>query len=241
MSLSNGDLAKSIYYFIPRLVSCQDENLIHLLLPQCWLESPIDTLKVIFYKRDCRGGEGNRQFFLKCYQWIIANHQTIAEKYMYYIPIFGCYKDLLYFLDTPVEHKVYTIFANQLQLDLDSMNRCKEQNKHISISLASKWCPSINSQYDKKYKFCKKLSEFLGVHTKNYQEFLRKQYLSPLREYLKLTETLISQQRWNEINLYNVPKIALKRHTPTFKKYIPDYFNTWRKNNVKKRKSWHGT
>ena len=223
----------SIYYFIPQLLKCvynsdiETIDKLNILLPQCWAESPSDTLKIIFYKRDCRGGEGDKNFFLHCFKWIVFNHYEVANKYIYFIPFFGCYKDLLYLLDTPISNKVYIIFANQLKLDLETVNRCKEQNDYFPISLASKWCPSIGSHYDKKFNFCKKLSFHLNYTDKKYQEFIRKQYLSPLREHLKITERLVSQQRWNEINYYSVPKLSMKKFVFSFLKHDQAKFIEW--------------
>lgn len=107
------------------------ESQIVKLLPQCWNESPLDTLKLIFNKRDCRGGAGEKKIFEVSYKWLITNHFDTALKNLEFIPEFGYYKDLLNFLDTPMDKEVYKLFSNNLKKDLSAL---KEYNNTRGVA-----------------------------------------------------------------------------------------------------------
>ncbi len=102
----------------------------NLLLGNCWKENPLYTLRLIFYKRDCRGGAGEKLIFEESFKWLIQTAPNTAKKNIKHIPTFGYYKDWLRFLDTPIADEIYAQFANQLQTDI---NLIKTYQKDLSL------------------------------------------------------------------------------------------------------------
>ncbi len=218
-------------------VTRQNSSHLSSLLNACWKESPLDTLRLIFYKRDCRGGSGERKIFEVCYKWLIENHVETSITNCKYIPEFGYYKDLLNFLGTPLHKVVCNTFAEQITEDMSNLFNFYTNDDDLQVpklSLASKWIPSPKSYYDKKFNVCNDISVLLG-YTDRLQENYRKT-INPLREQLTIVEKLMSNNKWDEIKFENVPSIAMKRLKNAFMKHQPERFNEWIKN-VKTGKS----
>lgn len=54
------------------------------MLINSWNEDALDTLKIIFQMRDCRGGKGEKANFIKCLKWLMEAHPDTLEKNLVY-------------------------------------------------------------------------------------------------------------------------------------------------------------
>lgn len=117
-------------------------------------------------------------------------------------------------------------------------------DKFEELSLAAKWCPSLDSSYDELLLVCEGIArklfaredhaEYDGVEEAHYaykvRTRLRKEVLVPLRNALELPEVFMCAKRWREIpyervasNGMNVgKKVFLKRDRDGFVEYIDD-------------------
>lgn len=165
-----------------------------LLFKNAYEENKDLALKCLFYLRDVRGGQGERNFFRICFNWLCKNYPADARKLYTLLPEYGRYDDLWYATEgTEVFRNCIALIEDQLALDLDSK----------TPSLLAKWLPSENtSSYDTR-KMANKIRKALGLSSKQY----RKQ-LSTLRERIKVVETLMSENRWNEIEFDKIPSRA---------------------------------
>eukprot|EP00494_Astrolonche_serrata_P031792 UN32061 len=115
------------------------------------------------------------------------------------------------------------LFARQLRKDLAKM----KENK--SVSLCSKWTPSLDSSYDKRTFICEGIARKL--YPKNSDEKLKKmdnyyygyfvrnqlrKDLTKLREHIKVCERLMSTNRWKEIEYEKVPSVCMTIHANNF-------------------------
>lgn len=89
-------------------------------------------------------------------------------------------------------------FADLLKVDMEFYN----SNKLYGISLAAKWCPSLDSSYDRATLMCESVArkvfpkevfiEYQDVEDAHYaylvRDRLRKEVLVPLRKSLELPE-----------------------------------------------------
>lgn len=92
------------------------------LLSRAWEESPLDTLKVVFHLRDCRGGKGERARFHDCLRWLVGNgHGAHVRKNLEHVPFYGTYKDLFSLCGTGLEFDALRLYARQLRDDVDSV------------------------------------------------------------------------------------------------------------------------
>lgn len=88
-------------------------------LEASWVEDPLDTLKIIFHTRDCRGGKGERLLFRQSLSWLATREPSVVLANMDVVPEYGRWEDLLWFIDFSdvFANRVAEIFANQLRKD----------------------------------------------------------------------------------------------------------------------------
>lgn len=214
------------------------------LLPLCWEESPIHTLKLIFQKRDCRqqgAGAGEKEIFWHSFIWLWNNHKEVARKNFHLIPEYGSWKDLLQLskLDMSLRQDTIQLFAEQLHRDRDAYDtmlsphspdpELNAKAKPINLSLCSKWCPSEGSHFDKGLTdFCKELASEMKIPPRKWQQTLRRVYLSPLRRHLEIVESFMCGKQWNNINFNHVPSVAMKLYRKAFERNS-ETFTQWMK------------
>jgi len=190
-------------------------------------EDLIDTFILSFQTRDPRGGKGEREIGRKMFQWLFENHPEKFKKVYKLIPEYGRWDDIITLFENKSNEKVQKdilkFFAYQLRKDKENML------KGSPISICAKWAPSEGDSDDKKYKIVDLLCNELNVSKREY----RKDYLSPLRAYLKIVETFMCSNKWDDIDYSKVPSCAMKKLKKAFEKHSPELFTTW-KNSLSK-------
>ena len=165
-----------------------------LLFKNAYEEDKNLALKCLFYLRDVRGGQGERRFFRICFNWLAKNYPNDARKIYTLLPEYGRYDDMWYSTTgTELWRNTIAFIEDQLALDLDSR----------TPSLLAKWLPSENTSSYETRQMAKKIRKALNLSSKQY----RKQ-LSTLRERIKVVETLMSENRWDEIEFDKIPSKA---------------------------------
>lgn len=127
-------------------------------------------------------------------------------------------KELASVSDPELVDALIGAFADQLKRDLCSMNEGKP------CTLAAKWAPTENCALDRKYDAVAKIAKTLAVSKRNY----RKQYLAPLRAYLKVVERYMCHKNWEAIDYSAVPSCAMKRLKKAFAKNDATRFEEWK-------------
>ncbi|KAG2722088.1 hypothetical protein I3760_02G113600 [Carya illinoinensis] len=121
------------------------------------------------------------------------------------------------------------VFADLLKSDIGALGR-GEVHK---ISLAAKWCPSIDSSYDKSLLICEGIArrvfsresekEYEGIDEAHYvyrvRDRFRKQVLVPLHKALELPEVFLSANEWNSLPYNRVASVAMKTYKKLFSKH----------------------
>lgn len=190
------------------------------LILRSWNENKLDTLRIVFQARDCRGGKGERDAFIYCLKELIALSKADVLCNLVHIPLYGRWDDLLKLLDTELRAEVVEIFCQQLKKDLENL----QNGKGYEVSLAAKWAPTEGRKYDKKYCAIKLFCKRLGCDRKEY----RKKYLTPLRKHLEIVERNMALNMWDEINYSNVPAICMSKRKKAFEKHDEMRFNEWK-------------
>lgn len=214
---------KRLDLFFKTVRGITEQNLLPLL-EQAWAEDALDTLKLLFYTRDCRGGKGERAIFFTGMKWVIENHTQSFLNNLSLIPTFGRWSDLLQFLATgndQVDEAVAQVIANQLKEDLSAMNEGKP------VTLCAKWCPTEHCHFDKKVSAVKKICKALGLDGKDAKKQYRKEYLQPLRAYLKVIEVFMCAKQWDKIDYSKVPGQAMNKLKKAFTKNDPERFQEY--------------
>lgn len=188
------------------------------ILDKMWEESPELTIKNIFQKGDCRGGAKEKRLFIVAMNWLIKNHIEWAN--LEHVPEYRYWKDLvtLVTINKNILHKVVDLFATQLQKDVKSLIIGE------SVSLCAKWVPTEGCAEDKLFpEFLKSLRKRMRLTSRE----LRTNYLTPLRAHLKIVETSMCENKWEEIDYSKVPSVAMQRYRKTFEKRDSDRFSEW--------------
>ena len=171
-----------------------DEDVI-LMFRKAYAENAELAMKMLFYIRDVRGGQGERRFFRVVIKYM-ANHAEYCEsirKNIVNIAEYGRWDDLYALCDTPLEKDMFEFMKGQLALDLD----CK------TPSLLAKWMKSENASSRETARLADKTRAYLGMTHKQYRKVL-----STLRARINVLEVLMSANRWDEIEFDKIPSKA---------------------------------
>lgn len=222
--------------FFKLVRNIEDENLLPLI-DESWSSSKIDTMRILFQWRDCRGGKGDYMGFLKSLSHISEKYLDWVDVNIKNIPEYGRYLDLVILwhlvdIDSPLRDSIMKFVTDQLVKDIDKMK------KEESVSLLAKWLPSENSKYDKYEKgkggrfvvcLCKKLFNVQKVTSKHIQN-LRINFITPLRKHIGIVESLMCNKDYINIDYEKVPSVAMncykkafmKNDQQAFQQYIED-------------------
>ncbi|KAK4586110.1 hypothetical protein RGQ29_023338 [Quercus rubra] len=132
---------------------------------------------------------------------------------------------------------VCDVFAELLKSDLEFMSRGED----FKISLAAKWCPTVDSAYDKSLLICEGIArrvfpkesekEYEGIEEAHYayrvRDRLRKQVLVPLHKILELPEVFMSAKQWDSLPYNRVASVAMKTYKGLFEKHDKERFEEY--------------
>ncbi|GER26077.1 hypothetical protein STAS_01692 [Striga asiatica] len=138
-----------------------------------------------------------------------------------------------------LHERVSDYFALCLRSDMENLNS-GQSNK---ISLAAKWCPSLDSSYDQVTLLCEPIAkkvfpreefpEYEGVEEAHYayrvRDRLRKQVLVPLRKVLELPEVYMSAKQWSTLPYNRVSSVAMKMYKQVFREHDEQRFGEYLK------------
>lgn len=164
------------------------------------------TVRALFYLRDIRGGQGERDLFRVILGRLFQLDAQTGNTVLKWIPEYGRWDDL------PICDTTIQLIAQQLKLDEQDMS--DEQ----SVSLMAKWLPSENASSEKTKKAARYIANALNMEPKEYR-----QRLVALRKYITLLEQDMSSNNWN-INYSKVPSQALRKHTKAFNRHDAEGF-----------------
>ena len=174
-------------------------------------------MKCLFYLRDIRGGQGERRFFRVCYKWLADFDLAAAHRNLRNIPDYGRWDDLLALLDTKAKTAVIEVIKTQITEDLSAI-----KNGGANVSLCAKWLPSENSSSTKTKVLASRIRKELGMTSRQYRKTL-----SLLRKTIKLVETQMSENKWDEIEYNNLPSRAGFQYRKAFARHDYARYNNF--------------
>lgn len=181
------------------------------LFDKAWDENSDLALKCLFYLRDITEGQGERRFFRTVFRNLAIVNSKVAAFNIKNIPFYGRWDDLYCLVGTPVEDKAFEFMHTQLELDLHS----------ATPSLLAKWLKSENASSEETKRLGTLTRRYFGMTSREYRKTL-----SNLRRKINIVETLMSQNRWEEIEFDKIPsragfvyRNAFARHDITRERY----------------------
>ena len=175
------------------------------LFSRAYAEDRLLALKILFYFRDVREGQGERNTFRILMNWLGQHYADVARKNLENVPFYGRFDDLYSLVGTSLEGEVFALFAKQLKADLRNMKAGE------NVSLLAKWLKSENTSSQESCKLGRKTREALELTPKRYRKIL-----SSLRNYINVLETKMCAGKWNEINFEQVPSKASLNYRKAF-------------------------
>lgn len=176
-------------------------------------EDKLTAMKFLFFIRDREEGLGERRTFRVIIKHLAHIEPEIIKAVIPLIAEYGRYDDLLELFDTPLEEDMLSYIAAQWNKDMKDM----QENK--SISLLSKWLPSINASAKKKEQ-AKKIIAYINLECNDTgKEIKEKDYrktLSVMRKYLDVVEKKMCANEWDKIKYENVPSRANLKYNNAF-------------------------
>lgn len=219
------------FFFHSAAMREADEKHITDMWDNAFKEDPQTALRILFYVRDVRGGQGERRVFRIIVKHMLNNKDTLewlcgnAEL----IPEYGRWDDLIYLTyegkNTPFEKIGLKIIDNQLFNDYQFIGTSE-------VSLLGKWMPSENASNSNTKEMAKYFIKKLKVTNKNYRKIL-----SVIRKHLRIVETNLTKKDYESIDYSTVPSKANLKYRKAFlrndNKRYTEYLNMVNKGETK--------
>lgn len=177
------------------------ESQIKSLFSKAFNENPTLALKTLFYLRDIKQGQGERNLFKVSLKHLAVHSKESLIKNIHLVSEFGRWDDLLVLLDTDVKKEVLSFIEFNLKKDMVSKNP----------SLLAKWLPSENASSHETKKNAKIIRKSLGMTPREYRVTL-----SSLRKKINLVETNLTQKNYEDIDYSKVPSKAGMQYRTAF-------------------------
>ncbi len=171
----------------------REENDLILMFDNAFKEDPLTAMRLAFWIRDIRGGQGERRWFRVVMKHMAKTNPNVISKNLGLIPEFGRWDDLYTFVGTPLEKNAMEFMHKQFLLDM----QCD------TPSLLGKWLKSENTSSAESVALARRTRKYFKLSSRNYRKSLSK-----LREKINIVETLMSQNRWDEIEFDKLPSKA---------------------------------
>lgn len=157
------------------------------------------ALRTLFYIRDVRGGQGERDIFRACMEELAAFDVNTADRMLKFIPEYGRWDDVVY-------HRAANVAAVEM-----IKKQLAEDEKSDTPSLLAKWMPSENTSSKVTIIAARNWAHALGLKPSQYRKLISK-----LRKKLHLLEQDMSAKKWMDIKYDKLPSQAFRKHTKAF-------------------------
>ena len=179
-----------------------------------FLEDRALAMRLLFYIRDIRGGQGMRRVFRVIVKFLANNYPQLVVKNLDNFLFFGRGDDVLCLLDTPIKDKALK------WIDLviaDDMNSLLEDGGQPS--LLAKWLPSENASSKETKRYGAMVRKAMNISPKQYRKLLK-----TLRARINVVETLMSRNKWEQINFNKLPSRAAMIYSDAFMRHVQDNY-----------------
>lgn len=179
--------------------------------------------KLILYTRDIHYGKGERYLFYKLLLYFYKINPTCKQIVFDIIPYitggyklssdikpYGSFLDLNKLLEIiykeNIREEYYELVEYIIEHYIDNIFNDYNSDSDSNISLAAKWIPKVGKSLDKKYNIAKLIIErCYPTYTYNVSHKYYRQMISELNERINTTEKYMCNDRWEEIEVKNVP------------------------------------
>lgn len=226
---SSGKAVSDLFFALGNVRTSDTKTNMNLFI-NALIEDAERTLKILFYARDIRGGQGERKFFRDALKEILVGKETklvfdstpnsgrtpmdFHNLLVMLCAEYGRFDDYFDVMEEILKEKKYSD-----SLFLTSVNMFSWIKQYLTVDeegnlvggnqLLFKWLP-------RKGLYTNRLRKFMGMDRKTYRKLL-----------VSSTETVeqkITRKEYDSIEFQKLPSLALKRHTKFFNKNIEARF-----------------
>lgn len=191
-----------------KIAACRnDVKQAQKLFAHAYAENPETATRILFWARDIRGGQGEREVFRNLFKYLVEENGEIGAKLISLVPVYGRWDDLLVLENTSAWETVLNAIQNQLNLDRVSYKA------GAAVSLLAKWMPSINASSKDTKRLGRKIAAHLGMTEREYRKVL-----SNLRTHINVVEKAMCSKEWSAIDYSKVPSRAAFMYRKAFAK-----------------------
>jgi hypothetical protein len=177
------------------------------LFAHAYKEDPETATRILFWARDIRGGQGERDVFRHLFKYLVEETPDIGKQLVELVPVYGRWDDLMVLENTSAWTTV--LEAIKAQLNADMVLASSDGN----ISLLAKWLPSINASSKDSKRLGRKIADALGMSERQYRKTLTK-----LRNHISIVETAMCSKEWSAIDYSKIPSRAAFMYRKAFAK-----------------------
>lgn len=214
------------FFSVGGALRSRDDISVIRVFEKAYQEDPLLAIKALFYFRDIREGQGERNTFRTLINFCASKHPESIRENIGLIAEYGRWDDLYALVDTKLENEIWPIIDAQLAADAVSDNP----------SLLAKWLPSENTHARKRAaRVLRDRAEFHAgsedlewykTSTPRYAKLTRKalnmssrtyrKLLSVIRKKINLVETAMSTNGWSEVQYDKIPSKAGMQYRKSF-------------------------
>lgn len=193
------------------------------LFEKAYQADRLTAVRTLFYLRDIRGGQGERDVFragLRRLDALLdADEGCVSERAWHNLLAavgeYGRWDDLF---ALGVRGDVVEIIARQLTHDMIAFNLSPTE----PVSLMAKWMPSENASSPATKKLARELRAKLEMTSEAYRKMISK-----LRGRIRLLEQQMSANQWGEIDYGKLPSLAHSKHVKAFKRHDAERYTSY--------------
>lgn len=173
------------------------------LIEKAYSQDPLLTTKIVFYLRDIRNGQGNRDI-LRTFIKFLFDQKKLEEivKLIPYIPEIGRWKDIIELIEYNSKIINKTVYSEIYKGFTDI----------TKSGLMAKWLP-------RQGKIANKLAKMFQI--------TRKEWRQSIVALTNTVEQRMSANKWQDIDYDKVPSIASKIYAKAFKKHDTYRYNQY--------------
>ena len=185
-------------------------------------EAKADLVVLAFQTRYCRGGKGEKMQF---YRMLLLLADSLGVEavlvVLELVPEFGYYKDLLAIHAmkpaAAIADRCVSLFVDQLKADAAELEKAIEAKRTPQLSLAAKYAPRENGQFDKSAGLAAKFAlAFAGGANKPKALRTYRKAVAKINAALATPEVLMAAGRFAEIKFSAVASKCLTTHRKAF-------------------------
>jgi hypothetical protein len=189
-----------------------DTSTVLSLFRKAFAENKTKALKILFYARDIRGGQGERKTFRTILKDLAKRETAWVTKNLDLIPEYGRWDDLYVLVGTPAESTALSFMFDQFSKDMESDT------------------PSILAKWLKRENTSSKESRRLATLTRKRFDLTPRAYrkaIASLCEKIKVVEQKMCAGEWNDIDYGQIPSNASLMYRKAFSKHDPEGYQKY--------------